>query len=219
MLRDPQKRPRTIAMARPGSGAAAGTDSTTSTWPKRSTSSCATSAAWAGSSRSSGAAGRGTDARRGQDIRVTVKLTLQRGRAPGSRDRQAQDASSAAHTCQGTGAKAGTRPVDLLDLRRQRRGAPRHPQHVRPVRLGVALPDLRRRGHRHRRSVRGVPGRRAGSRRAHGHGRRAGRRVRQQLPHAARARRRRPAQRSRTATCSSCSTSRTTSVSSARATI
>ena len=39
----------------------------------------------------------------------------------------------------GTGARKGTRPAQLRHLRRQRRSAPRGPQHVRPVRLGQSL--------------------------------------------------------------------------------
>ena len=65
------------------------------------------------------------DARRGQDVRVTVQAHPRRGRHRREEDRQAQDAWTAAPPATGSGAKPGTKPTDLHHLRRQRRGPAR----------------------------------------------------------------------------------------------
>ena len=102
--------PPTTATARPASaGAAAGSDSTTWICPRRSTSSCATSAGWAGSSRIFGGGAR-QDPRRGQDVRVTVKLTLA-DVATGVKKTVKLKTLDRCSLCAGSGAKAGTQPT------------------------------------------------------------------------------------------------------------
>ena len=125
---------RPLRQGRASAAPAAGSGSTTWICPKRSTSSCATSAAWAGSSRCSAAGGPQADARRGQDVRVTVKLSLAEV-ATGVKKTVSFKAPDRCANCEGTGAKPGTKPIAMRHLRRQRRGAPRGAQHVRAVRV------------------------------------------------------------------------------------
>ena len=119
---------------------------------------------------------------------MTVKLTLAEVAAGRQEDGASSRRLDRCATCEGSGAKPGTKPTHLHHLRRQRRGAPRGAQHVRAVRLGVALSHLRGRGRGHPRAVRGLPRRGPGAGRADRHGGDPGRRLRQQLPDAARAR-------------------------------
>ncbi|MEZ4457387.1 MAG: DnaJ domain-containing protein [Gemmatimonadales bacterium] len=98
------------------------------------------------------------ESRRGQDIRVTVKLTMRRGRHRGKAHRQAQDQPDL-HDLQRHRRCQGNPAEPLCHLRRKRRGAPEHPERLRPVRLGGALSDLRWRGLGHHRTVRSLPGR------------------------------------------------------------
>ena len=101
--------------------------------------------------------GRGRqDHRRGQDVRVTLKLTLTEV-ATGVKKSVRLKTLERCAVCDGSGAKPGTKPTACTTCGGVRRGAPRGPEHVRSVRVGVALPDLRRRRHRDRESVRGLP--------------------------------------------------------------
>ena len=92
-----------------------------------------------------------------------------RGRDRGEEIGAAQDAG-ALHDLLGQRRQGRHPTYPLHHLRRQRRSAPRRPEHVRTVRLGDCLPDLRRRRADDQGSLRGLPGRRAGAGRPDGGG-------------------------------------------------
>ena len=143
--RSAEARRRTTATARPGSAAGGGFGFHHVDLSEALNIFMRDFGAWAASSRSSAEAASRTDERRGQDIRVTVRLTLTEV-APGRQeDRQAQE-SGALHHLRGQRRQGGHQADHLHHLRRQRRGASRSPQHVRPVHLGGAVSHLRRRG-------------------------------------------------------------------------
>ncbi len=158
----------TIATARRGSARArAASGSTTWTCPRRSTSSCATSAGWAASSPSSAAAVAGRTRAAGQDVRVTVQAHPRRGGHRRQEVGQAQDAWSAARRATGSGAKPGTKPARCTtcggsgEVRRAARSM--FGQFVSVS----ACPDLRGRGPGDPRAVRGLPRRGPGAGRPH----------------------------------------------------
>ena len=120
---------------------------------------------------------------------------LDRGRHRREEDGQAQD-PGAVHHLRRQRRPAGHAAEPLHHLRRQRRGPSRRAQHVRPVRLGLGVPHLRRRGPGRPPAVRSLPRRGPGEGRAHDDGGDPRRRLGQQLSDASRAGCRRSAQRS-----------------------
>ena len=107
---------------------------------------------------------RGRTHRRGQDVRVTVKLTLGEV-ATGVKKNVKLKTLDRCQTCCGLRRQARHRsPTTCTTCGGSRRGAPRGPQHVRAVRVGLALSHLRRRGHHGPAGLRGLPRRRAGAR-------------------------------------------------------
>ena len=90
--------------------------------------------------------GRGRqDHRRGQDVRVTLKLGLS-DVATGVKKSVRLKTLERCTTLRRERGQGRDQGHHLHHLRRIRRGTPRRPEHVRPVRVGVALSDLRRRG-------------------------------------------------------------------------
>ena len=89
---------------------------------------------------------------------------LDRSRHRRQEDGQAQDPRALHHLRRAAAPGRARKPSALHHLRRQRRGASRRAQHVRPVRLGLALSHLRRRGPGHPPAVRGLPRRGPGAR-------------------------------------------------------
>ena len=92
------------------------------------------------------------EGRRGQDIRVNVKISLSEVATGAKRTIKLKTLDRCA-ACDGTGARKGTRPINCTHLRRVWRSAPRGAQHVRSVRLGEPMSDLCRRRHAHREPV------------------------------------------------------------------
>ncbi len=126
--------------------------------------------------------------RRGQDIRVTVRMTLADVAQRREAHHQAQDARRLRASAAAPAPRRDEQPPRCgTCCRRPAKSEAGRAERLRPVRPGRAVPDLRRRGHGHPHAVRGVPRRRPGARRTQRPGGHSGRRLDQQLPHPPRA--------------------------------
>ena len=123
------------------------------------------------------------DTRRGQDVRVTVRLSLS-DVATGVKKTVKFKALERCRTCEGTRSQGRDQADPMHHLQWERRSASRGAKRVRAVRFRVAMSDLRGRGLGHPSTVRGLPRRGSGACGAQRPGRNPGRCLDQQLPHA-----------------------------------